>query len=354
MYAVILAGGGGTRLWPLSTPARPKPFLPLLGARSLLQLTGARLAGLVAPADTFVVTDRRYGPLVRRQLPAATVVEEPFGRNTAPAVALAALAIARPADEVMVVLPADHVIDDEVGFRAVVRAAGAVATEDFVDDALVTLGIQPTGPATTYGYIVATAERREIGGSAAFRAERFVEKPPLARARQLLAGPQQASWNGGIFVWRRRSILAALERDAPDIVHALHGGLGEDLARAYDGLRATSIDYAVLEPASLLGQVAVVQMQVGWSDLGSWSVLLERLGAPAVRARVVQAGDPVELRSDDLLVRRDGWPEGGPFALDAGPGRMGPFAAPTALLAGARADRAVVEALLERVTAQEA
>ena len=108
MYAVILAGGGGTRLWPLSTPDRPKPFLPLLGDRSLLQLTADRLVGLVDADAVFVVADRRHGDLVRAQLPAATVVDEPMGRNTAAAIALAAAAIARPADEVMVVLPADH------------------------------------------------------------------------------------------------------------------------------------------------------------------------------------------------------------------------------------------------------
>jgi mannose-1-phosphate guanylyltransferase len=355
MYAVILAGGGGTRLWPLSTPERPKPFLPLLGARSLLQLTAERLAGLIARADLFVVTDARYGALVRAQLPAATVVEEPQGRNTAAAVALAALRVERPADAVMAVLPADHVIERDQVFRDVLRAAGSAVAPGClgIADPLVTLGIQPTGPATSYGYLrPRVAGRERLGGLDVLPLEGFEEKPDPERAEQLVHLPGVA-WNAGMFIWRREVILAALAAHAPDVLATIREGLAGDLPNAYEQVRATSIDYAVLEPAAAAGQVVMLAMEAGWSDIGSWPALLGRLGAPAVRGGVVPAGEAVELGPDDLLVRRDAWPGSGPFALEAGPGTMGPFATPTALLAGARSARPVVADLLDRVAAAE-
>src|SRR3954463_789392 len=157
MYAVILAGGGAPRLWPLSRRARPKPFLPLLGEKSLFQLTLARIAPLIPAEDVHVVADQRQLPLVTQQAPqliGRKLIGEPFGRNTAAAVALAALLIERPADDVMVVLPADHWIADEAGFRAALSVAERAAA----DNSLVTLGIAPTGPETGYGYIVGTSD----------------------------------------------------------------------------------------------------------------------------------------------------------------------------------------------------
>jgi mannose-1-phosphate guanylyltransferase len=276
MYAVIMAGGGGTRLWPLSRTHRPKPFLPLVGSTTLLQSTVARLSPLIEPRDVYVVTDGRYGDLVREQLPdvpPGNILAEPMGRNTAAAVAYAAAAIERPAGEVMVVLPADHRIADEPGFRAALAAAAARAAAGD----LVTLGITPTGPETGYGYVLATGEPSVAGGADTWRVERFIEKPTVERATELLAAGG-ASWNAGIFVWRRGSVLDGLRAHAPDILGALEAALAtspEALAAAYPGIRATSIDYALLEPASLAGAVAVVPTDVGWSDLGSWAALLE-------------------------------------------------------------------------------
>jgi mannose-1-phosphate guanylyltransferase len=357
MYAVILAGGGGTRLWPLSTPERPKPFLPLLGPRSLLQLTAERLAGLIAPADLFVVTDARYGALVRAQLPAATVIEEPQGRNTAAAVALAALRVERPAHEVMLVLPADHVVEHAKAFRGVLQAAASEVAPGClgIDAPLITLGIQPAGPAIVYGYLrprISAGAALGAQGLRVFPLEAFEEKPGPERAQELVRMPGVA-WNAGMFIWRREAILAALAAHAPDILAAVREGLAGDLVAAYDRVRVTSIDYAVLEPAAVAGQVVMLAMEAGWSDIGSWSVLLESLGAPAVDGRVVPAGEAVELDPDDLLVRRDAWPGSGPFALEAGPGTMGPFATPTARLAGARSARPIVAGLLARVAAAE-
>jgi len=295
MYAVILAGGGGTRLWPLSRPDRPKPFLPLLGERSLLRATFDRVLPLLeGPGDVAVVVDRRHTELVREELPEippGNVIAEPAGRNTAAAIALAAVALARPGDEVMAVLPADHLVVDEDGFRALLARAAGVAGA--ADRPLVTLGIAPTGPETGFGYIVAGRARPEAGAHAV---RRFVEKPPADAAAALLAGPDPVAWNAGIFLWRRDTILAALEAWAPDILAAVRAGVAGGpggpggraaLEVAYASVRATSVDYAVLEPASIAGRVAMVRADVGWSDLGSWAALRD-----ALVARAVEAGEP--------------------------------------------------------------
>jgi len=353
LYAVILAGGGGTRLWPLSRPERPKPFLPLLDDRSLLRRTADRLAGLVDAADIHVVTDRRYLDLVRVQLPEvpdANFVAEPLGRNTAAAVALATIVVDRPHDEVMLVLPADHLVRDEDRFRAVLGAAASVAARP--DRALLTLGIEPTRPAVEYGYILASADSETVAGLAVLRVDRFVEKPDAVAAAGLLAGPAQASWNAGIFAWRRDAIRAALDTWAPEVLGPIRDGAGGDLAAAYDAVApaARSIDYAVMEPAAARGLVKVVQAGgVGWSDLGGWSALLEALGA-AGTGRVVQAGDPADVGADDLVVAR----VKGALDLSDGPrhGILDPRG-PTAVLESARPDRPVVEALLHRVTRAE-
>ena len=302
MYAVILAGGGGTRLWPLSRPDRPKPFLPLLGERTLLRATFDRLVpGLLAAADVVVVTDRRYAALVLEELPEldrAQVLGEPAGRNTAAAIAYAAAAIERPPGDVMLVLPADHLVRDEGAFRALLRDAAAVAADAVPgsgNPSLITLGIAPSGPETGYGYIVAVEPR--VGGpgngsmtSGAVDVARFVEKPSAEAAAALLAGPAAVAWNAGIFAWRRDSIRAALAAHAPDILAAVemgvHASAGDPAAldAAYATLRATSIDYAVMEPASRVGNVAMLGADVGWSDLGSWAALRDALVAEAVAA----------------------------------------------------------------------
>jgi mannose-1-phosphate guanylyltransferase/mannose-6-phosphate isomerase len=287
LYAVILAGGGGTRLWPLSRPEHPKPFLPLIGDRTLLQRTWDRIVpDLVGPEDVAVVTDRRYAGLVRQQLPdlaPGMLLAEPVGRNTAAAVAFAAEALARPDDDVMLVLPADHLIVDEPGFRALLRRAGALAAgtaPDGMTGRLVTLGITPAGPETGYGYVVAGAPIP--GDDLASAVTRFVEKPTLEVARALLAGPAPVAWNAGIFAWRRDALRAAFQAGSPDILADVQAGVAGGpgaLEDAYARVRATSIDYAVLEPASTAGQVAMLRASVGWSDLGSWSALRDALAA---------------------------------------------------------------------------
>ncbi len=293
MYAVILAGGGGTRLWPLSRPERPKPFLPLIGDRTLLQRTWDRIVPeLVDAGDVAVVTDRRYVGIVRDQLPdllSDMLLAEPVGRNTAAAVAFAAAALERPDDEVMLVLPADHLVADEPGFRDILRRAATLAGRAGADGGpgrLVTLGIAPDGPETGYGYIVAGDEIP--GSGAAVVVSRFVEKPSGANAEAMLAGPVPVAWNAGIFLWRRDALRAAFEAGSPDILADIGVGVagGEaggaaGLDAAYARVRPTSIDYAVLEPAAAMGGVAMLSADVGWSDLGSWSALRDALLALA-------------------------------------------------------------------------
>ena len=279
MYAVVLAGGKGTRLWPLSTPERPKPFLRLIGQETLIQRSVARLSPLIEPADVYVVAERRHQALVREQLPEipeTNLLAEPVGRNTAAAVAFAAEAIERPDGEPMFVLPADAHIADEEGLRRALAAAAEVAADG---GRLVTLGIAPDRPESGYGYVLARPPARNVAGQEVLDVERFIEKPTAEAAAALIA-TGLASWNAGIFVWTRGAVRSRLDRHAPDIAGPIRaacaaaaaGELGV-LDRAYESLRATSIDYAVLEPASLEGAVSVVPVDVGWSDLGSWSAL---------------------------------------------------------------------------------
>jgi mannose-1-phosphate guanylyltransferase len=358
LYAVIMAGGGGTRLWPLSSPERPKPFLPLLGERTLLQLSADRLAGLVEPGSIFVVTDRRYADLVAAQVPSATVLSEPRGRNTAAAIALATLAIDRPDDEVMLVLPADQTVERDDDFRAALKAAETASGGLLgVSRPIVTLGIEPSYPATVYGYIVptdrsATVDGADGRGQLVRGVEHFTEKPDRATARVMIDGEHGASWNAGIFAWRRATIRAAFERDAPDILAALADGVGGDLGAAYDRVRATSIDYAVLEPASAAGDVLVVPADIGWNDLGSWTSLLAELGIPGIEASISLPGEPFEAAADDLAVWRA---ETGRLAATPGPDvTMVGSTGPVAVLRGARTFQPRIDPLLDRCSTPEA
>ncbi|HUQ78709.1 MAG TPA: sugar phosphate nucleotidyltransferase, partial [Patescibacteria group bacterium] len=333
---------------------------------SLLQRTVRRVAPLVDEMDVFCVTDRRYGQLVRDQTPDVGLIVEPTSRNTAPAIALAATMIDRPDDEVMVVLPADHWIEDEAGFQGVIRtAADELARGAFdIERPLVTLGVRPTSAATEYGYLRPDTMRGvKAGGVRVHPLVGFEEKPTDVRARELVNLPGVA-WNAGMFAWQRGAIRAALEKYTP-IPLLIDTAVGSDLAlaNAYDRITPISIDKAVMESAAADHQVVMGAMDVGWSDLGSWTALLGAIataggapgGADGATGRVVQTGETVELGADDLVVRS----VDGRLVVDGGPDGAGEAGGPVvtdgvwAHLAGARHLTAEIRALLDRVEHEE-
>ena len=285
---VILSGGAGTRLWPLSRELYPKQLLPLTGARTMLQQTVLRLEGLAAAAPV-IVCNEAHRFLVAEQLrqlhivPRATVLE-PFGRNTAPAIALAAHAAlkgvggdANAVDPVLLVLPADHVIRDVAAFQRAVRIAITAAEAG----QLATFGVVAGSPETAYGYI-----QRGAPSGAAFRIARFVEKPNSERAREFVASGDYY-WNSGMFVFRARRYLQELQRFQPEmarICEAAFRTAQADLdftriaAAAFEACPADSIDYAVMEKTA---DAVVVPLSAGWSDVGSWSSLHEASEADA-------------------------------------------------------------------------
>jgi mannose-1-phosphate guanylyltransferase/mannose-6-phosphate isomerase len=276
---VILSGGAGTRLWPLSRELYPKQLLPLTGTHTMLQQTVLRLKGLEAAAP-LVVCNEAHRFLVAEQLrqlgvqPAATILE-PVGRNTAPAIALAAHAALKgaagavDADPVLLVLPADHVIRDVPAFQQAVRVALSAAQAG----QLVTFGIVAASPETGYGYM-----QRGAASGAAYRIARFVEKPNAARAREFVESGEYY-WNSGMFMFRARRYLAELARFAPDIARvcaAAFAAARADLdftrieAQSFEACPAESIDYAVMEKTA---DAVLVPLSAGWSDVGSWSAL---------------------------------------------------------------------------------
>ena len=278
LHPVIMAGGSGTRFWPLSRRRRPKQFLPLASERPLLVDTLARLPPLARVAEAYVVCGKLHAPAVRRllpKLPAAHVVVEPVARNTAPAIGLAAIHVAHDDPQgVLCVLPSDHHIADPAGFRAALQSAAALAREGM----LTTLGITPTRPDTGYGYIQLGAPL-DAGGGKAHRVRRFVEKPDVETARAYLASGDHL-WNAGIFVMRADVVLREVARLLPRL-HAVLATIAPTigtrryaatLAREFPKAEAISIDYGVMEKAE---EIACVPGDFGWSDVGSFAALPE-------------------------------------------------------------------------------
>lgn len=279
MYAVILAGGVGTRLWPRSRQSTPKQFTDVTGSgRTMIQSTVARLEGLVSPEDTYVITGRRYADLCALQLdglPESNVLVEPDGRNTAPAIALACAHLKRrDPDEVVAILPADHLIQDCRGFQRALRQAERSARDGYLS----VLGIEPTRAHTGYGYIQREEGHLPLAGDLpTYAVSRFLEKPDQATAERFLADGRYY-WNGGIFVSRVGRLLAEYEKQLPDLFDAMNSiaaalGTGEQetvLAEIWPTMPDVSIDYGLMEGAK---KVAVVPMQVGWNDMGSWDAL---------------------------------------------------------------------------------
>lgn len=303
IHPVILSGGSGSRLWPMSRPEQPKQLLALTAEETMLQLTARRTlgAGFAAP---IVVANAAHAAKVEAQLAAIDVVAdalvlEPTGRNTAPAIALAALAAGGGATPILV-MPSDHVIGDVEAFHAAVAAARPLVDQGW----LVTFGITPDAPETGYGWI-------KVGAAVAARVHRvdcFVEKPPRDRAEAMLAAGDHV-WNGGIFLFRADAYLDALGTFAPAILRAVEKAMararreGRRLwpdAEAFAKCPADSIDYAVMEKAD---RVAVVPVSMGWNDVGSWDALHAISDCDSLGN--VCRGDVVAIDSTNCMVRSD-------------------------------------------------
>ncbi|MGB0562363.1 MAG: mannose-1-phosphate guanylyltransferase [Spirulinaceae cyanobacterium] len=274
LIPVILAGGKGERFWPLSRRQRPKQFLTLdSSGRSLLQATADRLLNLAGGwQNLWVITSAQVADGVREQLPElpeSNILVEPQGRDTAPAVAWATLEVTKAAgeDAVLGFFPADHWIGDQTKYEQTLQAASQLAQ---TEAAIVTLGIQPSNPATGYGYIEQGAIAGTYAGETVYKVARFTEKPDRATAEKFIS-TGQFSWNSGMFIFRAGVVLAELAQYAPDLLKALQAN-GKD---AYATLEKISIDYALMEKTQL---AYVLPANFGWDDLGDWTAL-ERLHA---------------------------------------------------------------------------
>jgi mannose-1-phosphate guanylyltransferase len=305
-HAVIMAGGSGTRFWPESRADRPKQLLALTGTRSMIQETVDRLGTAIPPERTLVITAARLADAVRRQLPdlpAEAVIGEPCKRDTAPCIGLAAFLASRDDPEAtLAVMPSDHVIAPAETFQqAILQAARLVDREP---DRIVTFGIRPTYPAESFGYIERGAALGEPG---VFAVARFREKPPLAIAKEYLAAGN-FYWNSGIFVWKARTILDALQRHEPEMfghlqqIAAAEGtaGFAATFAREFAAIRGVSIDYAVMEKAS---NVAVIEALFDWDDVGSWQAIARLRGADAEGNTI--CGKHLGVNTSGTIIRTD-------------------------------------------------
>jgi mannose-1-phosphate guanylyltransferase len=282
LHALIMAGGGGTRFWPRSRQQKPKQFLKLVGNSTLLQQTLERIESMVPPARTWIITGDSYCAETARQLPTLAperIVGEPCGRDTAACIGLgAALVMRDDPDGIMIVMPADHVIEPTQEFRRAAQAAEQTVLDH--PDSIVTFGIRPTFPATGYGYIERGDKLAERQGIAIHRVATFREKPNVELAAELIASGHYF-WNSGIFVWRAATILAELAKNQPKLAEAvtrIAAAWGtrqqkDVLTKEYAKLDRISIDYAVMEKAP---HVLMLEAPFVWDDVGSWLALERR------------------------------------------------------------------------------
>ncbi len=298
VYVVILAGGVGTRFWPLSREAQPKQFLKIIGSRSLLQQTLWRIKSKVYPQNTFIVTNAAYRQKIEQQtvpfkIPPANILLEPEGKNTAPAIAWAATYIDKmSSDAIMAVLPSDHLIFNEPRFLKVFDEAIQLANQDY----LVTLGIIPTRPETGYGYLKLQPIREN--GKTIYRVQRFTEKPTLKKAKQFLQ-EKRYLWNSGMFFWKTKTILDEFKKYLPVVYKLFKHQCNSQYARSiWSKLPSISIDYGILEKSQKVVTVSV--KNIGWSDLGSWEALAESLDKN--RQGNIFKGNNVSLDCQNIFV----------------------------------------------------
>ena len=307
VYAVIMAGGSGTRFWPASRAAFPKQLVRIVGDATMIQATVARLQPAIPPERVLVVTTAALAAETRRQLPAlkhAHVIAEPVGRDTAACVALAALVIKQIDPQgVMILLPADQVITPALVFQAALATGVASARAG----ALVTFGIQPRFPATGYGYIEVGQQVTQVGETTVNRVVRFVEKPDLARAESYVAAGTYR-WNAGIFCWQVATVIDELQTHCSWLMAALAPlsaawdtpAWEGTLAAIYEPLQRISIDYALMEKST---KIQVVTGTYTWDDVGSWDSLYDHL--PAGAHGVISRGETIAIDCHDSLLVSD-------------------------------------------------
>ena len=280
VYSVLMAGGVGTRFWPRSREASPKQVLNITGENTMIQDTFRRLQNLTDPQNVYIVTNDVQKKLIHQQLPELNdknFVIEPFGRNTAPCIGLAAIQIAsQDPDGVMIVLPADHVIQNVNEFEQVMQLAIKFADEH---NALVTMGITPNEPATGYGYIQGGSVVFDAGHHKVLKVRTFAEKPNLETATRFLESGD-FFWNSGMFVWKARTILEEFERYMPEMFELLQTiesaidtpRYNEVLQDVYEQMENISIDVGIMQQSE---RVFVIPADMGWNDVGSWETVYE-------------------------------------------------------------------------------
>lgn len=313
LTALIMAGGKGTRFWPLSTEEKPKQFLNLIGEETMIQMTINRIKLIIPIERIFVCTGEMYVDLVKEQLPELpdrNIIVEPEGRNTAPCIALSAMVIDRYyKNSNMVVLPSDHLINDEEEFRNTLLAADSFIEEKY--EAIVTLGMNPTRPEVGYGYIKYSNEVLKSNDFRVIKVDAFVEKPNLDTAKKYLREGNYL-WNGGMFIWSINNIINQIKMYSPNTYNSLinimevrEDKLQETINSNYENTEATSIDYAVLEKSK---DVYVIPSNFGWDDVGSWEALdryreKDELGNVLVgESKVVKANNNLVISSSNKVV----------------------------------------------------
>jgi len=305
MYAVIMAGGRGTRFWPLSRTNKPKHLLRITGKRSIIQQTVDRIKSYISEEDIYVVTVASHSEDLTAQLPnlpRENIIVEPMGRNTAPCIGLASLYLKKKdPNGIMAVLPADHLIADKDNFIETLAAAGEMAERT---SSLVTIGIRPTGPETGYGYMEKGKTVGRAGDRDIYEVKSFREKPDMERAQEFLRDGN-FFWNSGMFIWKVSAILEKIELLLPDLYEALVkmeraiGSPGEEnkIHEIYESVTPISIDYGVMEKAD---NVLLIKGDFGWSDVGSWDALWEVL--PKDKSANAVIGNHISFESSGNLI----------------------------------------------------